>query len=761
MSRITKRIFATLALSLLAAAFTGCGSGNREGSSGIEGSALFGGVATVGDSACRQCHSSVREALTQEFIIDQYQLSSPHNVSGLGCESCHGGGAGHNGVGPIPFELVGSTPAEKAARCATCHDGVTTLPVNGVATVAPASNVTDFAASNHANMRLFTNGLCIRCHTSEGGIVSNTTGFTGGSVVLDDPAFGPPIVTTAFTAINCETCHQHGGALRTVQTTVPAPAPGTGNVVVRWDPNANGRIDQYDLCTSCHTLTNNAGTLLVDGNPIIHDPVDPLAPTIPTESVVGRHADEWYRFIASTHYDNPNTGVGLATNRVEGYVVKSSSATACYDCHGHEAMTETNPGSTGLTIHKDWAQSAHAGRVLAAKYTATAGLADSAATVALAMNAGAIDDADVGGPGWVHYNWDSTFRADGITPDRGECQACHTSTGISNFLRLQNTAGTGYDLSGAGNSFTHLSDWNAIGGSPQNELLYCWGCHSNAGTGALRKTDQAILTYPEPDPNDPTVQPLVITGTGNSTACVVCHGGRGSASVAIETDAPRSSRFAGHHAPTAGIVYAAQTRLAFEYPGLNYANTAYVHDEIGSANGSGPCASCHMPTESHGKSHSFEALEHDTAGVVIAIRNRALCDTCHATGGLTTPIAPANMIALKAGYAEAATILNNYVLNVAGFTNYLGYAINNTNFNNQIPAQPVGDNDYGAFQNAKLNSDEPCAYVHNAIYTRRIVFDSIDWMDNGVLNGTITFDAVAFPAAAAWLNAPTGVATRP
>jgi hypothetical protein len=747
MSRITKRIFATLALSLLAVAFTGCGSGNREGRSGIEGSALFGGVATVGDSTCRQCHSSVREALTQEFIIDQYQLSSPHNVSGLGCESCHGGGAGHNGVGPIPFALVGFTPAEKAARCATCHDGVQTLTVNGVATVAPASNATDFAASNHANMRLFTNGLCIRCHTSEGGIVSNTTGFTGGSAVLDNPAFGPPVVTTAFTAINCETCHQHGGALRSVQTT-----DTVSGTVVRWDPNANGRIDQYDLCTSCHTLTNNAGTLLVDGST--------LTGGVVTESVVGRHADEWYRFIASTHYDNPNTGVGLATNVVEGYVVRSSSATACYDCHGHEAKTETNPGSTGLTIHKDWAQSAHAGRVLAAKYTATAGLADAATTVALAMNAGAIDDADLGGPGWVHYNWDDTAS-------RGSCQACHTSTGISNYLIQQTPDLTGYDATGANNRFTHLSGWSATGGSPQNELLYCWGCHSNAGTGALRNTSQAILTFTDPNNN-----PIVITNAGNSSACIVCHGGRGSAGEAILTP---SSRFNGHHAPTAGFLYSEQTHIGFEYPGQSYANPAFfAHDEIG-ANAAGPCASCHMgPSASDGKpSHSFAALT-ESGGVITAINNQALCNTCHTPGG-SFEITPAVMEEERNGFHQASTILNNYLQNVTGYTNYL-----NANIITTFATAP--ENAYRAYQNGKIGGtlggtfgatvitaragEEPCAYVHNRFYIKRLVFDSIDWMLDGAINNTITLSAqtiIDYPEAVAWLGADptTGVATRP
>ena len=61
-----------------------------------------------------------------------------------------------------------------------------------------------------------TSGLCIRCHTNEGAVLSNISGFTGDRAVLEDPAYGPPIVTTGFTAFNCETCHEHGGGLRGV-----------------------------------------------------------------------------------------------------------------------------------------------------------------------------------------------------------------------------------------------------------------------------------------------------------------------------------------------------------------------------------------------------------------------------------------------------------------------------------------------------------------------------------------------------------------
>ncbi len=88
----------------LAAFLYGCGSSSREGAA----SGTPDTVASVGDSMCRQCHSAVLDPLTGEGIIAQYDATSPHRNSahannGNGCEACHGGGAQHNGVGPIPY----------------------------------------------------------------------------------------------------------------------------------------------------------------------------------------------------------------------------------------------------------------------------------------------------------------------------------------------------------------------------------------------------------------------------------------------------------------------------------------------------------------------------------------------------------------------------------------------------------------------------------------------------------------------------------
>ena len=65
----------------------------------------------------------------------------------------------------------------------------------------------------------------------------------------------------------------------------------------------------------------------------------------------------------------------------------------------------------------------------------------------------------------------------------------------------------------------------------------------------------------------------------------------------------------------------------------------------------------------------------ESAGVVTAITNQALCNTCHTPGSLSE-VTPAILNEEKAAYAQASVVLNNWVNNIAGYTNYLGYPIN-------------------------------------------------------------------------------------
>ena len=292
MSTQVKKCFAAFAVTLLAIALAGCGSGNKEGAV-TTGSALFGGVATVGDTACNQCHSATTDPVTGQTIVSEYQQGSPHNQDGLGCESCHGGGAMHNGVGPIPY------PAPDATRCATCHDGETTLAVNGVQTVAPLTNsATDFTSSVHAsgnsgngpsNNR--NSSPCLRCHTSEGAILSDNNGFTGDRDLLDNTTYQAAVpASPTYSAITCDTCHAHGGGLRPVTTR------DTTGAIVKWNPSglSNKANDQFNLCTSCHGLVTNDGKVMASGD-LVYGNMSTVK--------VGHHEDDWYRTIATTHYD--------------------------------------------------------------------------------------------------------------------------------------------------------------------------------------------------------------------------------------------------------------------------------------------------------------------------------------------------------------------------------------------------------------------------------------------------------------------------
>ena len=718
MRRLATMLFCLLPM---AAMMYGCGSSNKEGTGTLST------VATVGDTACVQCHSAAKDPVTGEGIVAQYNKST-HYLTAQGCESCHGGGAQHNGVGPIPY------PIPDATRCATCHTGTNATVLQTALAMKPAKEDST-NPSNHANggyEGVNTSERCYRCHTGEGAVLSNVAGYTGDANIINNNAYKltQDRDFTKFKGINCSTCHEHGGVLRKVNT-----RDANGNVVV-WDPNNNRKVDQFDLCTSCHTYQNPDGTLVSSGT---------AASGTKPATAPFYHNTAWYRTITSTHWDNPATGVGLPSTLIEGYVIRTTSANPCFDCHGHEAKTNTRPNTTPVrpsTIHTDWAKSAHAGGLLNEKIAASRNAdgtwkASSTATVDAVMNAGVTGTS---GPGWEHYNWDSTYTGtSGTTADRGYCQKCHTATGISNFLSNPST----YDQSGKNNNFSHLSGWKANGGSPQNELLYCWGCHSNAGKGTLRNPGAITLTF---DADTAAPRKITLPDAKNSNVCVTCHGGRGGTGTVA-----RSSRFVAHHAPAAGILYAKYAHGGYEFTGQTYfpSTDHFQHDTIGLDTGSGPCASCHMKSTN---SHSYSVVTKDSAGKVTAINTAAVCNTCH-TGNYA--LTAAKIEEESEGYQNAGTLLKAYVANTVA--NYLNLAITSTNVTN---ATTVPDNAYGAFQNSLLTTEEKGGFAHNRMYVKRLLFDSIDWMDNGKFDGTITVPST-YAAARAWFGADaTGKAVR-
>ncbi|WP_213194586.1 multiheme c-type cytochrome [Desulfuromonas sp. AOP6] len=506
------------------------------------------------------------------------------------------------------------------------------------------------------------------------------------------------------------------------------------------------------------------------------------------ETTAGYHSTSIGRIINDTHYDDPATG-----NVIEGYVVKMNEQTGCQDCHfdGH---------TLDLEINAQWSESAHAGHLVAVKEAAqdaaeAAELANAvdpanltedeedaieAAGLAAYLAAG-VKDGDKNSA-WAHYNWDSTYKADGVEKDRADCQMCHTATGAANFLNDPAM----YDEEN--NSFAHLADWAAAGGSGQNELVYCWTCHKN---------NQADMRNPGAIPVSYTVAGAAasLPDLGSSNVCANCHAGRGNMDSLVEDfDTNTDGSFKGtaatktHYKNAAATIFQATVHPGYEYEGLSYADLGwYDHDEVGFVEGrsgpeaeEGPCAGCHM---SSAESHTFEVFTKDAAGVITAL-NSTKCVECHdgehgpglVTVDTTTDFGDQTAAAAVAfleheaeAYHEALELLEE-ALAAKGifFAPAYPYFFGDANDNGVLDEAEINrDNGYAEWDSAGTNGaahnfnylhHEMGAYAHNSLYAKRLIFDSIDWLDNGTLDGTITVDAVAYPAAATWLDGDDTVA---
>lgn len=672
----------------------------------------------VATQVCLDCHNG-----TAGPVVPGDFATNLHNGQ-ASCTDCHN--ANNTSSHSYNTKLV------MANSCTPCHSQLTTSTVS-----VAWNNGAHGTASGH------TTGTCQRCHANEGAIVGAEVGWTGSytNVLL-------PYTSTVWrnnkpaassNGISCAVCHDPHTGLRAINTIV-------AGTVVPWDPNQNSQNnDQFDVCTSCHSLLDNSGALV--GN--YHD----------------GGSINVTRTISDSHYDNPATGVGLTTNVVEGYVIRVASANPCADCH--------NLHKADLTAQEAWAKSAHAGKIATKKddaacteslnwFNATypsdlaTACTDSkiigtstrtvleffqrnATGVAFYKTTGAIDDA--AGNAWTHYNWDQTSS-------RGACQRCHTATGIANFLDSPST----YNATGVNNNFSHLSGWTAAAGSPQQELLYCWGCHSDSQTGALRNPGAITEVYA----GTPAVT-VSYPNIDKSNVCMGCHLGRETGAIvkASTLDFSNLSFINSHYLAAGSTLF---NESGYEYDGQSYDTFGY-HKNVGIANSyntgtAGPCVTCHM-TSAEG--HSFDVFTKDTTGAITSVASTQ-CVNCH--GGLT----PAALEGSKHEFHLAMEELKA-ALGAKGIVFYPAhpYFYRDLNANGMYDAATEsgsgnafknwdavysgkGKEVMGAAFNYNLFEHDPGAYAHNRGYALKLIQDSIDFLADGVVDGAGI--SAAFTAAA-------------
>jgi hypothetical protein len=337
-----------------------------------------------------------------------------------------------------------------------------------------------------------------------------------------------------------------------------------------------------------------------------------------------------------------------------------------------------------------------------------------------------MDEPDHSSP-FAHYDWDDTNGVGGRA--RGDCQRCHTATGAKNYLNDPDN----YDQ--FKNDFSHLEGWtwntpatkddgNATT-SGQNELMYCWGCHAdNSGT----------LRDPGPITADYTDAPHTYPDIRGSNVCLACHVGRESGeSIKNSTDDFSDKGFVNSHYLSAGGTLF--TATGYEYDGQDYTNSViFIHDRIGLINpvetgDNGPCIGCHMKAD---ESHIFLPVRKDDTDQVIELTTfTETCSDCH--GGPEELIDRINELAEQ---YEAALEALRLELAANGYVYLGGYPyFAATDWTSA--SDPTGKNNMGAAFNYNLLAHDPGAYVHNLQYTRKLIYDSIDYLDDGLLNSSV------------------------
>lgn len=640
---------------------------------------------------CNFCHDTGGDGLLiMGYISDLLDDTTvAKGLSAVGCENCHGSGQLHFGMGPITEK-----PDFKSCGETKCHNNL--VEVGHTLYHPEAANIyNDYVSSKHYSGGFYEDHAvgseltkrCSKCHTDEGAkelVNIDGTRDQLGTQLL--PSTLPKV--SGWDRVQCRTCHDSHSPFKLLEK-----ASTVGDQVVQ--------SAEYNTCTNCHQDGQ-------EGDTGYHD-----------------HGDfsDSDMLMYDTHFDDPAT-----PDKIEGYVVKADSGRACRDCH--------NVHSANIEINQQWAKSGHGGDILGAKEEADAD--DDNATNA--FNATVNNDNN---GVWNHYDWDAS--------NRQACQRCHTATGIKNFAT--DTA----NYNAANNDFSHLNGWTNDAGvvtsSGQNELLYCWGCHTN-NAGGLRTpgdftiglSNGASMTYAKDT-------------MGKSSLCYACHTGRetGDSIKNSTADFTNASFINSHYMAAGGII---SSKVGFHYGDRNYdsnikntgAANDYRHDDLGvSATGvdtadayiaenglsdSGQCIVCHLTSGngSHTLSPVTKYSETDTS-------LNPVCVTCHTSRGEGTN---AKVVWLENSWgARFAAGLDavQYVLAQKGIYFASSYPYFFKSADNPTSANAFknwGNKEtMGAAFNFNLLKHESGAIAHNRFYVRRLIYDSIDFLDDGVLNYSV------------------------
>ncbi len=350
------------------------------------------------------------------------------------------------------------------------------------------------------------------------------------------------------------------------------------------------------------------------------------------------------------------------------------------------------------------------------------------------------------------------------------CLRCHTATGYINYV----TGTPAFTLPTV-----------PLAASPTYGVLGCNTCHASY---AFKQSVRTVAQYTAP--YNGGLSPRTFPDAGTSNLCIPCHAGRESEdTIKAVTDFTKASFKNSHYMAAAGMMYmttgfksfttaTAPASATYTYGdsytmfyGPGTAPAGYIsstHRKLGTPlitgdshnpaaftpgnfDSGGPCVTCHLNAAgqpNRGTSHTL-AINLNTAN--------QLCSKCHSTevdsqAHLDTFLKEQSEV-FQDAVTLAVTILQaRYSIKYDPANHPYFYDLAKdptgttpvTDWTRGTKNQKFGQRMMGACYNINLLNRDPATFAHARTYTRRLIYDTIDFLDDGTINMSTGASAVKY-----------------
>lgn len=522
-------------------------------------------------------------------------------------------------------------------------------------------------------------------------------------------------------------------------------SPGTNEPIVgEWQKSIHSTAKAAG-CIDCHETDANHYCMKCHGGastPPLHNP-DASGKCSKCHGLA--HPGDRMIANAPQHFGNMTASKNNTTYRAS--FVSANYIGNCRKCHNPHDPT------TAFAYSVSWAGSGHGDTLAGARVNTDFKFRGSPVSAALSYG-----------------NSQSSTLFPSLPEQRIYCVRCHTTTGYINYVD---------------SGFTNVSPFPfavnsekdaATVGNKTKEVTGCNACHDDGNGTAyswkLRTVPQVTVYYNHrnityPNNIDITSNASVFPDAGSSNMCIPCHSARQNGNVikliangvqGAFANVTSISRVSAHDLGGAASLF---KNIGYEFEGLDYSNKpTYLHEDVGMASGGdtpkGPCITCHLNMAVKAESHGFlpvtevsdSTVKSANFGTAITGIISLTCATagCHVA---STPNIPwttvAELQAKKAGFYAAMQALLEFQA-IAGTVTRIDRTktphsptytvkwaklqingLSSTLLASPGHAFPWADN-MGATFNYDALKNDPGAFAHNDVYTKRLIYDSLNWL---------------------------------